>query len=90
MRRVLITGGSSGIGLACARRLAADGASVALLARPGVAMVHTGPVESPFWRRARTVDRRRPAKVRGAYTADDVAAGSSAPWTARVPSRTSA
>lgn len=32
-RRVLITGGSSGIGLACARELAAGGARVALLAR---------------------------------------------------------
>jgi NAD(P)-dependent dehydrogenase (short-subunit alcohol dehydrogenase family) len=32
-RRVLITGGSSGIGLACAQRLAADGARIALLAR---------------------------------------------------------
>jgi NADP-dependent 3-hydroxy acid dehydrogenase YdfG len=32
-RRVLITGGSSGIGLACARRLARAGARVVLLAR---------------------------------------------------------
>jgi NAD(P)-dependent dehydrogenase (short-subunit alcohol dehydrogenase family) len=32
-RRVLITGGSSGIGLACARELTASGARVALLAR---------------------------------------------------------
>lgn len=32
-RRVLITGGSSGIGLACARRLTAGGARVVLLAR---------------------------------------------------------
>jgi NAD(P)-dependent dehydrogenase (short-subunit alcohol dehydrogenase family) len=32
-RRVLITGGSSGIGLACARELTARGASVVLLAR---------------------------------------------------------
>ena len=32
-KRVLVTGGSSGIGLACARELAAGGARVALLAR---------------------------------------------------------
>lgn len=37
-KRVLITGGSSGIGLACARELKARGARVALLARGGEAL----------------------------------------------------
>jgi hypothetical protein len=39
-RRVLITGGSSGIGLACARRLLAHGARVMLVARGEEALAH--------------------------------------------------
>lgn len=151
-RRVLITGGSSGIGLACARELTAGGARVALLARgeeglreaaasmapePAtiaadvtdpdavhaavddaarllggldvvvsnaaaaayaaakhgvrgfvrslsaelralgspvrVALIAPGPVDTPFWQRARTVDRRLPPRIFGVYTPEDVA-----------------
>lgn len=53
------------------RALQAELAALRIPAR--VAMVHPGPVDTPFWRRARTVDRRRPPKVRGAYRAEDVA-----------------
>ena len=38
-----------------------------------VALVSPGPVDTPFWLRARTTDRRRPPRLAGAYRADDVA-----------------
>lgn len=40
-----------------------------------VALVAPGPVDTPFWRRARTTDGRRPPKLAGVHTAEDVAAG---------------
>jgi short-subunit dehydrogenase len=39
-----------------------------------VALVNPGPVDTPFWERVRTPDRRLPPKLAGVYTADDVAA----------------
>lgn len=39
-----------------------------------VALVAPGPVDTPFWRRARSVDRRLPPRVYGAYRPEDVAA----------------
>lgn len=39
-----------------------------------VALVAPGPVDTPFWRHARTPDRRLPPKVVGAYRPEDVAA----------------
>lgn len=39
-----------------------------------LALVAPGPVDTPFWRRARTPDGRLPPELRGAYDADDVAA----------------
>jgi short-subunit dehydrogenase len=43
-------------------------------ARPvRVALVAPGPVDTPFWQRARTTDRRRPPRLAGVYRADDVA-----------------
>jgi short-subunit dehydrogenase len=39
-----------------------------------VALIAPGPVNTPFWRRARTPDRRLPPELRGAYRAQDVAA----------------
>jgi short-subunit dehydrogenase len=38
-----------------------------------VALIAPGPVDTPFWRRARTTDRRLPPRVVGAYRPDDVA-----------------
>jgi short-subunit dehydrogenase len=38
-----------------------------------VALVAPGPVDTPFWQRARTTDRRRPPRLAGVYRADDVA-----------------
>lgn len=38
-----------------------------------VALVAPGPVNTPFWQRARTTDRRRPPRLAGAYRAEDVA-----------------
>jgi short-subunit dehydrogenase len=38
-----------------------------------VALVAPGPVDTPFWHRARTADRRRPPRIAGAYRAADVA-----------------
>ncbi|MBV9310584.1 MAG: SDR family NAD(P)-dependent oxidoreductase [Solirubrobacterales bacterium] len=38
-----------------------------------VALVAPGPVDTPFWRRARTPDGRLPPELRGAYHPDDVA-----------------
>lgn len=39
-----------------------------------LALVAPGPVNTPFWRRARTPDGRLPPELRGVYDADDVAA----------------
>jgi NAD(P)-dependent dehydrogenase (short-subunit alcohol dehydrogenase family) len=39
-----------------------------------LALVSPGPVDTPFWRRARTPDGRLPPELRGAYRADEVAA----------------
>jgi NAD(P)-dependent dehydrogenase (short-subunit alcohol dehydrogenase family) len=39
-----------------------------------VALVAPGPVDTPFWRRARTADRRLPPRVLGAYRPAEVAA----------------
>lgn len=39
-----------------------------------VALVAPGPVNTPFWLRARTPDQRLPPEIRGAYPPDDVAA----------------
>jgi NAD(P)-dependent dehydrogenase (short-subunit alcohol dehydrogenase family) len=39
-----------------------------------VALVAPGPVDTPFWRHARTTDGRLSPRVLGAYRADDVAA----------------
>lgn len=38
-----------------------------------VSLIAPGPVDTPFWRRARTPDRRLPPELRGAYRAEDVA-----------------
>lgn len=38
-----------------------------------VALVAPGPVDTPFWRRARTSDRRAAPRLAGVYSADDVA-----------------
>jgi NAD(P)-dependent dehydrogenase (short-subunit alcohol dehydrogenase family) len=38
-----------------------------------VALIAPGPVDTPFWRRARTPDRRMPPELRGAYRAETVA-----------------
>lgn len=38
-----------------------------------VALVAPGPVDTPFWARARTVDRRLPPRLYGAYAPEDVA-----------------
>ena len=38
-----------------------------------VALIAPGPVDTPFWERARTVDRRLPPRVYGAYSPEDVA-----------------
>lgn len=76
-RRVLITGGSSGIGLACARELTARGAKVALLARGEDALRQAAAsldrATAPFWRRARTTDGRAMPRVLGAFRPQDVA-----------------
>jgi NAD(P)-dependent dehydrogenase (short-subunit alcohol dehydrogenase family) len=40
----------------------------------GVALIAPGPVDTPFWRHARTTDGRLPPSVYGAYRAEDVAA----------------
>lgn len=39
-----------------------------------VALVAPGPVDTPFWRHARSVDRRLPPKLPGVYRPEDVAA----------------
>jgi NAD(P)-dependent dehydrogenase (short-subunit alcohol dehydrogenase family) len=39
-----------------------------------VALVAPGPVDTPFWRHARTTDGRLPPRIAGAYRAEDVAA----------------
>jgi NADP-dependent 3-hydroxy acid dehydrogenase YdfG len=39
-----------------------------------LALIAPGPVDTPFWRRARTPDGRLPPELRGAYRASDVAA----------------
>jgi short-subunit dehydrogenase len=38
-----------------------------------VALVNPGPVDTPFWARVRTPDRRLPPKLAGVYSAEDVA-----------------
>ena len=38
-----------------------------------VALIAPGPVDTPFWRRARTPDRRLAPELRGAYRPEDVA-----------------
>jgi NAD(P)-dependent dehydrogenase (short-subunit alcohol dehydrogenase family) len=38
-----------------------------------VALVAPGPVDTPFWRRARSTDERLPPRVHGAYQPEDVA-----------------
>ncbi|HWD65074.1 MAG TPA: SDR family NAD(P)-dependent oxidoreductase [Solirubrobacteraceae bacterium] len=38
-----------------------------------LALIAPGPVDTPFWVRARTPDHRLPPEIRGAYPADDVA-----------------
>lgn len=38
-----------------------------------VALVAPGPVDTPFWARARTVDRRLPPRLYGVYSPEDVA-----------------
>lgn len=38
-----------------------------------VALIAPGPVDTPFWARARTVDRRLPPRLYGAYRPEDVA-----------------
>lgn len=38
-----------------------------------LALVAPGPVDTPFWRRARTPDRRLPPELRGVYDPDDIA-----------------
>jgi NAD(P)-dependent dehydrogenase (short-subunit alcohol dehydrogenase family) len=38
-----------------------------------LALVAPGPVDTPFWQRARTPDGRLPPEIRGAYPAQDVA-----------------
>jgi NAD(P)-dependent dehydrogenase (short-subunit alcohol dehydrogenase family) len=63
MRRVLITGGASGIGAACVRRFQADGCSVAVLDRAR----SQGPAEFAF-----TCDVSDPASLAGAV--DEAAA----------------
>jgi NAD(P)-dependent dehydrogenase (short-subunit alcohol dehydrogenase family) len=39
-----------------------------------VALIAPGPVDTPFWRHARTTDSRLPPRIGGAYRAEDVAA----------------
>lgn len=39
-----------------------------------LALIAPGPVDTPFWRRARTPDGRLPPEIRGAYRPEDVAA----------------
>lgn len=51
--------------LRCELRAARSSVSVTLVA--------PGPVNTPFWRRARTPDRRLPPGLRGAYPPEDVA-----------------
>jgi NAD(P)-dependent dehydrogenase (short-subunit alcohol dehydrogenase family) len=55
-----------------ARSLA--GELVALRIPVRIALVNPGPVDTPFWERVRTPDRRLPPKIAGVYTAEDVAA----------------
>jgi NAD(P)-dependent dehydrogenase (short-subunit alcohol dehydrogenase family) len=38
-----------------------------------VALIAPGPVDTPFWRRAHTTDRRLPPRLRGAYRPEEVA-----------------
>jgi short-subunit dehydrogenase len=38
-----------------------------------VALIAPGPVDTPFWRRARTTDQRLPPRLRGAYRPEEVA-----------------
>jgi short-subunit dehydrogenase len=39
-----------------------------------VALVNPGPIDTPFWQRVKTPDRRLPPKLAGVYSAQDVAA----------------
>ena len=55
-----------------ARSLAGELRALELPVR--VALVNPGPIDTPFWERVRTPDRRLPPKLAGVYSADDVAA----------------
>jgi NAD(P)-dependent dehydrogenase (short-subunit alcohol dehydrogenase family) len=55
-----------------ARSLAAELHALEVPVR--IALVNPGPVDTPFWERVRTPDRRLPPKLAGVYSADDVAA----------------
>ena len=39
-----------------------------------LALIAPGPVDTPFWRRARTPDARLPPELHGVYNPDDIAA----------------
>lgn len=47
---------------------------VALRSPVKLVLIAPGPVDTPFWLRARTPDRRLPPELRGAYRAEEVAA----------------
>jgi NAD(P)-dependent dehydrogenase (short-subunit alcohol dehydrogenase family) len=55
-----------------ARSLAAELRALRVPVR--IALVNPGPVDTPFWERVRTPDRRLPPKLAGVYSAEDVAA----------------
>jgi NAD(P)-dependent dehydrogenase (short-subunit alcohol dehydrogenase family) len=71
-RRALVTGGASGIGLEVSRRLAAEGAAVALLDLPGERLQSAVSELGAF---AAAADVRSPEEVRGAVDAATEALG---------------